>query len=190
MGALRRRLLVIGALVGVVAVAAGAYHFATVGKTSKPQPGTMRPTSVIGSGRNAVGVSADGVVLSAGKPPAEGTLPRLPLSKPPKRGRLSGPILQQARVLGAAPAVLRACIERSFYGKTGVDVKLKAGIELRFGNATRAAQKWSSAAAILADPSTTDIGYVDLHSPIHAATGGSGHSLPSPEPGSSASCGK
>jgi hypothetical protein len=70
-----------------------------------------------------------------------------------------------------------------------VDVNLHSGIELRFGSASRAAEKWRSAAAILADPSVTDIGYVDLHSPTHAATGGSGHSLPPPEPGSTASCG-
>ena len=59
-----------------------------------------------------------------------------------------------------------------------MDVNLDSGIELLFGSASRAAQKWGSAAAILADPSTTDIGYVDLHSPTRVSTGGSGSTLP------------
>jgi cell division septal protein FtsQ len=172
-----------------VIVAGGIYQFVFGSSTVEAHLAEAQPTSVIGSGENAVGVSAAGTILSGQVPPAKGRLPRLPLSKPPKQGRLSGPMLQQARVLGAAPPVLRPCIEGSSYGESGVDVNLHSGIELRFGNASRAAEKWRSAAAILADPSVTDIGYVDLHSPTHAATGGSGHSLPPPEPGSTASCG-
>jgi hypothetical protein len=181
--------MIAAALAALVLVAA-VYHFAFGSSTVGSHRGPARPTSVIGSGKSAVGVSAAGTILSWQPPPAEGTLPRLPLEKPPKHGRLSGPVLAQARVLGAAPAVLRSCIAGSSYGETGVDVKLASGIELRFGSASRAAQKWSSAAAILADPTITEIGYVDLHSPSRAATGGSGHTLPTPEPGASTSCGK
>ena len=39
--------------------------------------------------------------------PTEAKLPQLPLSEAPKGGRLAGPALEQARVLGAAPATLR-----------------------------------------------------------------------------------
>jgi hypothetical protein len=105
-------------------------------------------------------------------------LPRLPLSEPPASGRLSGPVLQQARVLGAAPAALRPYLSSSYYGELGVDVELSSGIELRFGDASQAAAKWKAAAAVLADPSITELGYVDLHAPGRPSVGGSGHTLP------------
>jgi hypothetical protein len=86
---------------------------------------------------------------------------------------------EQARVLGAAPTALRPHIESSSYGESGVDVELRSGIELRFGDAANAAAKWRAAAAVLADQSITALDYVDLHAPSRPAVGGSGHSLPS-----------
>jgi cell division septal protein FtsQ len=71
-----------------------------------------------------------------------------------------------------------------------VDVELRSGIELRFGDASRAAEKWRSAVAQLADPSITALDYVDLHSPNRPAVGGEGHLLPSAEEGSGATCGE
>jgi cell division septal protein FtsQ len=147
-------------------------------------PGEVTPTlapaaatATIGSGADAVGVSAEGAVLGW-LPPPKGTLPRLPLSTPPKGGRLAGPALEQARVLGAAPAALRRYLAGSYYGESGVDVELTSGIELRFGDDSQAAKKWKAAAAVLADPSITALDYVDLHAPGRPAYGGSGHSLP------------
>ena len=87
-------------------------------------------------------------------------------------------MLQQARVLGAAPPALRPYLEGSLYGESGVDVELRSGIELRFGDASRVHEKWQAAAAVLANPSVTALDYVDLHVPGHPAVGGSGHALP------------
>jgi hypothetical protein len=187
----RRAVLVAIAAVAVVAIGLAVYHFAFAGSGggTDRSPAEGRATSVIGSGKDAVGVSAEGVILTGRPVPAGGKLPRLPLDKPPSSGRLAGPMLQQARVLGAAPAALRPCVEGSYYGKSGVDVKLYPGIELRFGGPSRAARKWSAAAAVLADPSTTGIGYVDLHSPTHVSTGGEGPTLPAAEPGAAPGCG-
>ncbi len=191
---MRRRRVLIAIVAAVAAVAIGlvVYRiaFASSGGAADRSPTKVRATSVIGSGSDAVGVSAKGVILSGRPAPADGTLPRLPLDTPPKGGRLAGPMLQQAKVLGAAPAALRPCVEGSYYGTSGVDVNLYAGIELRFGGASRAAQKWTAAAAVLADPSTTGIGYVDLHSPTHVSTGGTGPSLPPAEPGAATGCGE
>ena len=66
----------------------------------------------------------------------------------------------------------------SYYGESGVDVKLRSGIELRFGDASEAVAKWKAAAAVLADPSVTALDYVNLHAPRHPSMGGSGHALP------------
>jgi hypothetical protein len=57
-------------------------------------------------------------------------------------------------------------------------VKLRSGIELRFGDASQAALKWKAAAAVLADPTIEALDYVDLNAPAHPAIGGSGHTLP------------
>ena len=59
-----------------------------------------------------------------------------------------------------------------------MDVVLRSGIELRFGDATRLSEKWQAAAAVLADPTIETLDYVNLHAPRRPTTGGSGHTLP------------
>ena len=172
---MRRRAVAV--LVLVAALAAG-YWLLLRGETVEPRLLPVRPTSVIGSGSDAVGVSPGGLILTWLPAPEDGILPGLPLAEPPPGGRLAGPMRRQARVLGAAPAELRPYIESSFYGDSGVDVVLEAGVQLRFGDASQAAAKWRAAATVLADPSVTTLDYIDLYVPSHPATGGSGHTLP------------
>jgi hypothetical protein len=143
--------------------------------------GTVRvpePVAVIGNGDEAVAVTASGAIVPWWPLADEPELPRLPLAEPPKNGRLAGPMLEQARVLGAAPGALRPYLSGSYYGESGVDVETTSGIELRFGEASQAELKWKAAAAILADPSIEALDYVDLHAPKRPAIGGSGHTLP------------
>jgi hypothetical protein len=145
--------------------------------------GTVRapaPAATIGSGAEAVGVSAGGEIVPWWPLADEPELPLLPLSEPPQSGRLAGPMLEQARVLGAAPDALRPYLASSYYGESGVDVETTSGIELRFGDASQARQKWKAAAAVLADPSIEALDYVDLHAPARPAISGSGHTLPPP----------
>jgi hypothetical protein len=175
LGAVRRWLLVGGvALVAVAAAYFGLVRTATV----EPDLVLPPPTSTIGSGEEAVAVGPEGQILAWLSLPEELQLPQLPISVPPAGGRLSGPVLEQARVLGAAPAALRPYIGSSYYGESGVDVELRSGIELRFGDASQLEAKWKAAAAVLADPSITALDYVDLHAPRRPAVGGSGHTLP------------
>ena len=164
----------------LLAVLAGGllYQFALRDTTVEAHVGLPRATATIGTGPGAVAVGPDGAILRWLPPPEESSLPELPLSSAPNRARLSGTMLQQARVLGAAPPALRPYVRSSFYGESGVDVELRSGVELRFGDASRAAAKWRAAAAVLADPSITALDYVDLHAPRHPAVGGSGHVLP------------
>ena len=145
----------------------------TVGTIQVPEP-----VAVIGSGEDAVAVTAGGAVVRWWPLEAEPQLPQLPPVEPPQGGRLAGPMLQQARVLGAAPAVLRPYLARSYYGESGVDVETTSGIELRFGDASSAEKKWKAAAAVLADPTIEALDYVDLHAPRRPSYGGSGHTLP------------
>jgi hypothetical protein len=173
----RRRLL---AAALVLVAAAAVYWFALRDTTVESHLVPPRATATIGSGSDAVAVGPDGQLLGWLALPENARLPQLPLSEPPASGRLSGPALEQARVLGAAPATLRPYVATSSYGEDGVDVELRSGIELRFGDASRAGQKWRAAAAVLADPSVTALDYVDLHAPSRPAIGGSGHALPPP----------
>ncbi|MGC1852244.1 MAG: cell division protein FtsQ/DivIB [Solirubrobacterales bacterium] len=172
---MRRWLLTVGLL---VVVAAAAYWLLIRDTTLEVELRPPRATATIGTGEDIVAVDPEGQIL-AWLPLADDLqLPSLPLSTPPASGRLAGPVLQQARVLGAAPATLRPYIERSYYGESGVDVVLRSGIELRFGEASQATTKWKAAAAVLADPSITALDYVDLRAPRRPAWGGSGHTLP------------
>jgi hypothetical protein len=172
---LRRALL---AAAGLVLVAAVAYFLLLRGSTVAPTFVASQPVAAIGSGEDAVAVAANGAILDGWPPPEDGSLPRLPLDTPPDAPRLKGPMLEQVRVLAAAPAALLPYVEGSYFGESGVDVTLSSGIELRFGNSAGAARKWRAAAAVLASPETTSLDYVDLHAPGHPAIGGSGHTLP------------
>jgi Cell division protein FtsQ len=175
LGAVKRRLAAVAlALVAILAV----YLFFIRDKAVAPTVYSPQLTATIGSGSEAIGVSSKGKIVTFLPIPEEPPLPQLPISKPPKNGQLGGHVLEQARVLGAAPAALRPYLKSSRYGESGIDVELTSGIELRFGDDTQAERKWQAAVTVLADPSTTSLDYVDLHAPSHPATGGSGHTLP------------
>ena len=165
---------------GLVVLAVLAYLLLLRGSSASPHLVSSEPVAMLGGGSSAVAVASDGTVLAWLPPPEEGGLPQLPLESPPKGRRLGGTVLQQVRILGAAPPALRSYLVRSHYGESGVDVELSSGIELRFGDASAAARKWRTAAAVLGDPEVTSLDYVDLHAPGHPATGGSGHALPPP----------
>lgn len=171
-----RRWLLAGVL--LVLVVAVAYVFLIRDTTWGPTVIVPEATATIGTGADAIAVGPEGQILAWLPLPEDQQLPQLPLSSPPKGGQLAGPMLQQARILGAAPAALRPYIGSSYYGESGVDVELRSGIELRFGDASEAATKWKAATAILADPQITALDYVDLHAPGRPAVGGSGHTLP------------
>jgi cell division protein FtsQ len=174
LGALRWPLLGVGLLV----VSALSYFLLIRGSSVSPRLVSSEPVAMLGSGSSAAAVAADGSLLAWLPPPEEGSLPQLPLASPPEGSQLAGTLLQQVRVLAAAPPALRPHLARSYYGESGVDVELSSGIELRFGDATAAARKWRAAAAVLANPEVTALDYVDLHAPRHPSIGGSGHALP------------
>jgi len=171
----RRRLL---AGLGVALAALAAYWFLIRDTVIEPTARAPSATATIGSGAEAVPVGPRGRLLPWLPLPEGLRLPALPLSEPPRSGRLAGPALEQAKVLGAAPPPLRPYLERSYYDENGVDVELRSGIELRFGDASQAAAKWKAATAVFADPAVTALDYVDLTAPGRAAVGGSGHTLP------------
>jgi hypothetical protein len=168
-----------GAVVILAVIAAGAiFQVFFGGKTVTGALEASAPVATIGSGEDAVAVAANGAILTWLSLPAELELPQLPLSTPPEKGRLAGPMLEQARVLGAAPDALRPYLASSYYGESGVNVETSSGIELRFGDASQAELKWKAAAAVLADPEIEALDYVNVSAPKRPTVGGSGHTLP------------
>ncbi|HET9197038.1 MAG TPA: hypothetical protein VFN92_02120 [Solirubrobacterales bacterium] len=169
------------AVLAVALVAALAiYWFAIRTNTAAPDVQVPKLAASIGEGEDAVGIAGSGAAVRWLPLPEDPPLPRLPLAEVPPGGRVKGTALEQVRVLAAVPDELRPYVERSYFGESGVDVELTTGIELRFGDASRARRKWNAAAAVLADPSVTALDYVNLQAPSRASYGGSGHELPPP----------
>lgn len=174
---MRARLALVAGVALLVIVA--IYWFAIRQDTAKPTVLVPRLAATIGEGSGAIGVAANGALVRWLPLPEEPPLPRLALEEPPKGGRVKGPALEQVRVLAAVPDALRPYVASSSYGESGVDVELTTGIELRFGDASRATRKWRAAAAVLANPEITALDYVDLQAPSRPSYGGSEHELPS-----------
>jgi hypothetical protein len=172
-----RRNLAVAAAVGLIAVAA-LYWFVLRADVVEPQVDVPRLVAAIGEGEEAVGISANGDVVRWLPMPEDPPLPQLPLDEPHERGRLGGPVLEQVRVLAAAPEPLRPYLGSSGFGKEGVSIDLTTGIELVFGDAARARRKWRAVAAILADESITALDYVNVTAPGRPSFEGSENELP------------
>jgi cell division protein FtsQ len=126
--------------------------------------------SVFGDGADALLIASDGTVLGSPGDMVD-QLPLVGSGDPPRDGRLDGRALEQAVVLGAVPRELRSYVDRSDFGRDGVEVTLSNGLVLLFGDSTKAEQKWKAAASVIADPGLTDAGYVDLSVPRRPAVG-------------------
>jgi cell division protein FtsQ len=133
--------------------------------------------AVIGEGSGAVGVAQDGRVMR-GVPVDGDQLPRLPLTAAPKGSWVGGPVLEQAKMLGAAPKPLLRYVDHSFNGESGIGLELDGGVDLLFGTAGSAAQKWKAAAAVLSDPELGSLDYVDLSVARRPAVGGVSYTPP------------
>jgi hypothetical protein len=166
-----------GSVVALVAVLA-VYWFLVREGPPDPRVSVPRLAASIAAGPDAVGVTGNGAIVRWLPLPEDPPLPLLPLEELPKAGRLEGPALEQVRVLAAVPDALRPYVAASSFGESGVEVELSTGIELRFGDARRAGEKWRAAAAVLADPSVDALDYVNLIVPGRPSFGGSGHELP------------
>jgi cell division protein FtsQ len=129
------------------------------------------PVAIIGMG-DGVAVAGDGTVLGTVST-EDAKLPSIEVPRPPSSGRLDGVALTQAEVLGAAPEPMRPAIEGTeVHKELGVVVNLVEGIDLRFGDASDASEKWAAVVAILADPKLTELDYIDVRLPGRPAVGG------------------
>ena len=130
------------------------------------------PLLVASDGDRQVPVAADGSLLP-GVDTGGSNLPVLKVDQIPTAGRLGGEALDEAHVIAAAPKPLAPLIQGiATTHDYGTVVTLHGGIDLRFGPATKSTQKWAAAAAVLADPTVTTLGYLDVRVPSRPAIGG------------------
>lgn len=174
------RARLIGGVLAVLVVALAAYWFFIRQDSVEPRVLVPQLAATIGEGEDAVGVSGSGRLVRWLPLPEDPPLPPLPLNAPPQGGRVRGPALQQVRILAAVPDALRPYVVSSSFGESGVEVDLTTGIELRFGDATKARRKWRAAAAVLANPEITALDYVNVSAPSRPSYGGSEYELPPP----------
>jgi len=131
-----------------------------------------KPVLLASDGQREVAVAARGSVLPGVH--ADGlNLPALHVDDLPESGRLGDDALEEARVIGAAPAPLRSLIEgATITDDYGIVVILRGGIDVRFGAASKSGTKWAAASAVLADPKVTTLEYLDVQVPSRPAIGG------------------
>lgn len=172
-----RRIALVLSVLAITAVA--VYWFALRGSsTTDAAAQPTHPVAQIGEGKRVLLVGADGALMGSASGKSKTRLAVLPLKGRPKADHVTGRVLEQVKVLAAAPKPLRHEVAATDYGKSGVDVEFTSGIEVRFGDAHDVARKWNAAAAVLADPSVTMLSYVDVHAPTRPEVGGEEHELP------------
>jgi cell division protein FtsQ len=156
-------------------------HFPTVAsvKADTSFPHTLHvtiterlPVAWIHVDGHETAVSADGYLL-LGTSFDRHTLPRI------DGAGAHGVILDrdaaaQAAILGATPAPLRNRIASSNWDEQhgGVVVDLNGGPQIRFGDGTRAQEKWQAAVAVLSSPQRGSPSYLDVSVPDRPVSGG------------------
>jgi cell division protein FtsQ len=117
-------------------------------------------------------VSADGYLLS-GLSFDTHTMPRIE-GAGANGARLDGDASAQAAILGATPDSLRRLITSSSWSEDdgGVELELENGPEVRFGDGSRAADKWAAAVAVLSGSERGSPSYLDVSVPDRPVSGG------------------
>ncbi len=130
------------------------------------------PVAFIKVGPQRTAVSADGyLLLGASFDPKN--LPRIG-GVAAHGARLDGDAAAQAAILGATPGPLRDRVTDSSWDdqQGGVVVTLDGGPDLRFGDGSRARDKWTAAVAVLSSSEHGSPSYLDVSVPDRPVSGG------------------
>jgi cell division protein FtsQ len=130
------------------------------------------PVAYIKVGDQRTAVSADGYLL-LGAAFDRKALPQIE-GAAPSGALLDDDSAAQAAILGATPSPLRSHIADSSWSDDdgGVVVSLDNGPDLRFGDGSRAQDKWTAAVAVLSSPAHGSPSYLDVSVPERPVAGG------------------
>jgi cell division septal protein FtsQ len=120
----------------------------------------------------AVPVAFDGTLLPR---LASEKLPAVAVSAvPAHNGFESARVRTLVQVLSGAPALLRPQLDHAYVAPSGqgILVAMRSGPTLELGTSTRLAAKWASATRVLAAPSSTGAGEIDVRLPERPAARG------------------
>ena len=130
------------------------------------------PVAVANVGGRRVAVSGDGYLLT-GLSFDSKQLPTL------SGAEATGPRLdehsaEQTAILGATPSPLRDRLQRSGWDEDhgGIVIQLRGAPELRFGDGSRAEDKWKAAVAVLSSEERGSPSYLDVSVPDRPVSGG------------------
>ncbi len=130
------------------------------------------PVAFIQVAGRRTAVSADGYLLTGADFDAK-ALPRIE-GAAAHGVRLDDDAAAQAAILGATPGPLRNRITASTWDEArgGVVVDLNNGPEIRFGDGSRAHDKWVAAVAVLSSDQRGSPSYLDVSVPDRPVSGG------------------
>jgi cell division protein FtsQ len=130
------------------------------------------PVGFVHVGGRRTAVSADGYLLAGASFDAR-AIPRID-GGAAHGARLDDDGTAEAAILGATPEPLRERITSSTWNEDhgGVAVELENGPEIRFGDGSRAADKWSAAVAVLSSTERGSPSYLDVSVPERPVSGG------------------
>jgi cell division protein FtsQ len=129
------------------------------------------PVAAVASrGGSPTPVASDGTLLRGTKAKH---LPVVGIESMPGGNRVSDAgALQAIRLVAAAPAPLRARVQRVFQNRRGFAATVENGPKLYFGGSERPRAKWSAAARVLAAETAQGATYVDVRIPERPVAGG------------------
>ncbi len=128
------------------------------------------PVAAVVAGSTRIAVAADGTLLRNTRTSG---LPAIGARSAPAGEHVSERgLMRSLEVVAAAPAALRARVEKVFAGPRGVTMPLRDGPDLVFGSAGRLRAKWAAATVVLADKDSRGAGYIDVRLPERPVAGG------------------
>jgi cell division protein FtsQ len=127
--------------------------------------------AALSSGDERVAVAADGTLLHGAEIP--GDVPSVRVDAPPGGPRLADKRAELALALvAAAPAAMRAHVQRAYMGHEGLEAELRDGPAIIAGDGRRLRAKWIAAGRVLGDPDAKGARYIDVRVPERAVAGG------------------
>ena len=121
-------------------------------------------------GGRRVSIARDGTVLRDA--PASASLPLVTVRSAPGGGRVTDRrALDAVGLLAVAPGPLRGAIAEVEARAGGLTARMRAGLVVEFGPATRMRAKWAAVAGVLADERAIGASYLDVRVPERPVAG-------------------
>lgn len=173
-----KRQSTMAASAGALEAAVARFHVVRAIAVSTSFPHTMRidvleqlPVARLMGKAGSTALAADGIVL--GSALASRSLPEVSASYIPRTGGTvhNWRLREYVKLLGATPAPLLPLVKQAYIGEKGLTAKMKGGLLVFFGDASRPHAKWASLAAVLANPESKGAVYVNVEVPERPAAG-------------------